>query len=51
MLIDTQAPHGGIRFADAEHPEDLLQKIIMTAARPNIAEVWVDGRSVAHNRG
>jgi guanine deaminase len=51
MLIDTQAPQGSIRFADPGHPADLLQKIIMTAARPNIAEVWVDGRSVAHNRG
>ncbi|MCD2172458.1 guanine deaminase [Rhizobium sp. C4] len=48
MLIDCNAPGGTIRLWDeAETSDDLLQRIIFTASKGNIAQVWVAGRAVA----
>jgi len=47
VMIDTAAADGGIRLFDAPPPAELLEKIIYTATRANIAAVWVDGRMVA----
>ncbi|HWU60417.1 MAG TPA: guanine deaminase [Ensifer sp.] len=48
MLIDCTAPGGTIRLWDeAEASDDLLQRIIFTASKGNIAKVWVAGREVA----
>lgn len=44
VLIDPQAPLGSIRLWPELHQGDeVLQKIIYTASRPNIARVWVGG--------
>ncbi len=48
QLIDLAAPNGTIRsFDDVDDEESLLQKILYSATRANIVEVWVGGRSVA----
>lgn len=48
ILIDCKAPGGTIRLWDeAETSDDLLQRIIFTASKGNIAKVWVAGREVA----
>ena len=48
ILIDCNAPGGTIRLWDeAETSDDLLQRIIFTASKGNIAKVWVAGREVA----
>lgn len=48
ILIDCNAPGGTIRLWDeAEASDDLLQRIIFTASKGNIAKVWVAGREVA----
>ncbi len=48
IAVDTAAPQGTIRrFEEIDDMEAVLQKIIYTASRPNIAEVWVGGRRVA----
>ena len=47
MMIDTAAPGGGIRLFERMPPAELLEKVIYTASRANIAAVWVDGRMVA----
>lgn len=48
ILIDCHAPGGTIRLWDeAETGDDLLQRIIFTASKGNIAKVWVAGREVA----
>ena len=45
MLIDPDAPGGTVRlYDDLDTPEDVVQKIVFTASRPNIAKVWVGGR-------
>lgn len=47
LVIDTAAPNGGIRLEDdVDEPETVLQKIIYTASRANIAAVWIGGRQV-----
>ena len=47
MIVDTRADKGGIRLWDElDAGDDILQKIIYGAARANIANVWVGGRSV-----
>ena len=44
ILIDCNAKSGSIRLWDeADSGDDLLQRIIFTASRGNIARVWVDG--------
>ena len=48
MLIDTAAPLGTIRtFDGVDDAESVLQKIIYSASRANIRDVWVAGRRVA----
>ncbi|MDR3476292.1 MAG: guanine deaminase [Devosia sp.] len=47
IAVDTAAPEGGIRLFEELPPLDLLEKLINTASRANIAAVWVDGRLVA----
>ena len=47
MVIDTVAETGGIRLFEPLAPLDLLEKIINTASRANIAAGWVDGTQVA----
>jgi guanine deaminase len=47
LIIDTQAPAGGIRIFDAiDAPEDILAKILHSAARANITGVFVAGRAI-----
>jgi guanine deaminase len=44
MLIDPNAQGSTIRvYDDLDTPEDLVQKIVFTASRPNITNVWVGG--------
>jgi guanine deaminase len=48
ILVDCTAAGGTIRlWDDVETTDDLLQRIIFTASRGNIAKVWVAGREVA----
>jgi guanine deaminase len=48
MAIDPAAPAGTLRIdRDLDGSEDILQKIVFTASRPNIAAVWVGGRTVS----
>jgi guanine deaminase len=47
MLIDLEAPDASLRIDDDADEETVLQKILYTAARANIAAVWVGGRGVA----
>lgn len=46
MAIDTKAEAGGIRVFEPLPPLDLIEKILNTASRANIAGVWVGGRQV-----
>ncbi len=46
IAIDSATPDGGIRLFGETAPLAILEKILYTASRANIAEVWVDGRSV-----
>lgn len=47
MVIDTTAPGGTIRlWDDLDQGENILQKIIYTASKANIAKVWIGGRDV-----
>jgi guanine deaminase len=50
VLIDAQVPESNFRVEVDDAPEDILQKIINLAARPNIREVWVANRRV-HQAG
>lgn len=47
IAVDCEAADGGIRLWGGEAGDDLLQTVLYTATRPNIASVWVDGRPVA----
>ncbi len=48
QLIDVEARAGTVRVLDdAPSPEILLEKILFTASRANIAHVWVAGRRVS----
>lgn len=48
MVIDTTEKSGTIRlWNDLDRGDNLLQKIINTASRPNISKVWIGGRQVA----
>ncbi len=52
VAIDATAPLGTIRlWEDLDAGLDLLQKIVFTASRPNVASVWVGGRRVAGATG
>lgn len=46
MCIDPDAPAGTIRLWDEEDDEQVLQMVIQTASRANIAGVWTDGRRI-----
>lgn len=47
IAVDTTAPQGSIRlWDDLDVGEKILQKIVYTATRPNIASVWVGGLQV-----
>ncbi len=46
LVVDTQAAGSNLRIAPDDGAEDMLQKIIYTAARSDISEVWVAGRRV-----
>ncbi|NTG50716.1 guanine deaminase [Agrobacterium rhizogenes] len=47
VLIDTEADKGTVRlFEDRDEGEGILQKIIYTASKPNLAATWVCGRKV-----
>ncbi|MBI1292411.1 guanine deaminase [bacterium] len=43
LRIDAAAPDGTIRLFGTTDAISVLQKIVHTASRPNIADVWVDG--------
>lgn len=47
MAIDPSREAGGVRLFGVADPTAILEKILYTATRANIAEVWVDGRSVS----
>lgn len=48
LVIDPLAAGGTLRFWEDDHAgDDILQKIVFTASRPNIGAVFVDGRQVA----
>lgn len=48
LLIDPDAPGSTMRlFDEVDDEADLIETIIYTASRPNLACVWVDGRAVA----
>jgi guanine deaminase len=52
MVIDTTAPNGTIRlWDDLDSGENILQKIIYTASKSNIARVWIGGRDVLRSPG
>jgi guanine deaminase len=45
MVIDSMAERGTIRlWDDLDRGEHILQKILYTASKPNIAGVWIGGR-------
>ena len=50
VLIDAQVPDSNLRVEADDAPEDILQKIVYLAGRPNIREVWVANRRV-HQAG
>ena len=50
MVIDTAAPGGMIRlWDDLDQGENILQKIIYTASKSNIARIWIGGRDVSRS--
>ena len=50
MVIDTTVPNGTIRlWDDLDSDENILQKIIYTASKSNIAKVWIGGRDVSRS--
>jgi guanine deaminase len=47
IVIDTKAPKGSVRlFDEFDSGEQILQKIINTASKPNIATAWVGGTNL-----
>ena len=47
VAVDTAVKLGSIRlWEDLDVGEKILQKIVYTATRPNIASVWVGGRQI-----
>ena len=45
MLVDPAAPGSTVRVHDdLDTAEDIVQKIVFSASRPNIRDVWVAGR-------
>jgi guanine deaminase len=50
VLIDAQVPDSNLCVEADDSPQDILQKIVYLAGRPNIREVWVANRRV-HQSG
>lgn len=46
IAVDCEAAEGGIRLWGGEAGDDLLQTILYTATRPNLARIWVGGAQV-----
>ena len=46
VLIDPDVPGSNLRLGQGDAAEHVLQKVVYGAARVNIREVWVAGRSV-----
>jgi guanine deaminase len=46
VLLESGLPDGDLRFQPEEAAETVLEKIVMTAGRADIARVWVAGRLV-----
>jgi guanine deaminase len=46
VLIDPEAPGGNLSLGPHDGPQVVLQKIVYSASRANVREVWVAGRSV-----
>jgi guanine deaminase len=46
IVIDANVPNSNLQLGAADTPEEVLQKIVYSAARANIREAWVAGRSV-----
>jgi len=52
ILVDPDAPGSTMRlFDEVDEEADLLEKIVYTASRPNLACVWVGGRAVSGSAG
>ncbi len=48
IVIDATAALGTIRlWDDLDHSDNVLQKIVYAASKPNISKVWVGGRQIA----
>ena len=47
MAIDPAPEAGGIRLFGETDPAAIIEKVLYTASRANIASVWVDGRAVS----
>ncbi|MBO3762165.1 guanine deaminase [Ciceribacter sp. L1K22] len=51
VVVDTRAPQGSMRlWEEFDQGDGILQKIVFTASKANIAHVWVDGRQVFTRR-
>jgi guanine deaminase len=51
MAIDTAAKDGTIRlWDDLDRGENVLQKIVYTASKSNIAKVWISGHEVSRSQ-
>ncbi len=46
MIVDPEAAGGSIRLFGETEPVAVLEKILYTASRPNIAAVYVSGERV-----
>jgi len=46
IMIDPEAPDGTIRLWDEDDDELVLQTILLTASRANVAAVWTNGTCV-----
>jgi guanine deaminase len=46
IMLDAAAPGSNLRIEPADSAEDVVQKIVYNAGRPNVRAVWVAGREV-----
>lgn len=48
LVVDPKAPLGSLRiWPELDEGDNILQKIIFTASRPNITDVWIAGDCVS----
>jgi guanine deaminase len=47
MAIDPDVPASNLRLSPGDRPEQTLERIVHTASRANISQVWVSGRVVS----